>query len=510
MWTINQVLESVAMQQPRQLAVIDGDQRIDYGELRQRVATMAAWLRLRGIGKGDKVALQGRNTAAWVVAYYAVLDLGAVAVPVNHKLAAPETGYILAHSESRLWLVDSDLYRPIEGAPQAFALHGGGSDALPAIDLSGIEASAPAPAGAEVQADDLAELMYTSGTTGRPKGCMHSHANILLAGTGSSLVYGLGPQDRVLIAMPVWHSFPLNNLLVGTLFVGGTVVLLPEFHPAHFVKAVQQHRCTLFFGAPIAYLLALKTVPDFADYDLSSMRVWLYGGGPIDAATARLLSERYRSGQFYQVFGMTETGPTGTALLPHEQVSKAGSIGRHAVSGCTVRVMAGPEREAGPGEIGEIWMRCQSMMQGYYRDPAATEAAFHRGWYRSGDLARVDEDGYLFIVDRLKDMIVTGGENVYSKEVEDVLAAHPSVSEVAVIGVPHPEWGESVTAIVVPREPASVTLEEVQAFCQERLAKYKVPRRLQLVQALPRTPTGKVMKYLLRQQAAPGEAASRA
>lgn len=500
-WTINEVLESMAMQRPRHPAVIDGEQHIDYAQLHERVARMAAWLRAHGIGKGDKVALQGRNTAAWVVAYYAVLDLGAVAVPVNHKLAAPETGYILQHSESRLWLVDADLYRPIEGAPPAFALHGDSSGALPGIDLSDNIAPAQMQSQAPVHADDLAELMYTSGTTGRPKGCMHSHANILLAGTGSSLVYGLGPDDRVLIAMPIWHSFPLNNLLVGSLFVGATVILLPEFHPAHFLKAVQQHRCTLFFGAPIAYLLAIKAVPDFADYDLSSMRVWLYGGGPIDATTARLLSERYRVGQFYQVFGMTETGPTGTALLPHEQVSKAGSIGRHAVSGCTVRVMADEQREAGPGEIGEIWMRCQSMMQGYYRDPAATAAAFHQGWYRSGDLARVDEDGYLFIVDRLKDMIVTGGENVYSKEVEDVLAGHPSLAEVAVIGVPHPEWGESVTAIVVPQAGATVTLEEMQAYCEARLAKYKIPRRIKVVQALPRTPTGKVMKYQLRQQA---------
>ncbi|WP_064574829.1 class I adenylate-forming enzyme family protein [Cupriavidus gilardii] len=499
MWTINEALDSVARQRSSDIAIVDGAQRIRYDELRRRVKYTAAWLQAQGIGKGDKVALQGRNSAAWVIAYYAILDIGGVAVPVNHKLAAPETAYILAHSESRLWLVDADLHRQLDGAPPAFALSAVGNEqaGLPPIAPEG-EQHDYRPV--DVDDDDLAELLYTSGTTGKPKGCMHSHANVILAGTGSSLVYGLGPSDRVLLAMPIWHSFPLNNLLVGSLFVGATAVLLPEYHPVRFLETVQQERCTLFFGAPIAYLMAMKMAPDFASYDLSSVRAWLYGGGPIDSGTARMLAERYRSERFYQVFGMTETGPTGTALLPEEQVVKAGSIGRHAVSGCTVKVMRDDRHEAGPGEVGEIWMRCQSMMLGYYRDPAATAAAFHEGWYRTGDLVRIDEDGYLFIVDRVKDMIVTGGENVYSKEVEDVLAGHPAISEVAVVGMPHPEWGESVAAVVVARADASVDVEDIQAFCAERLAKYKVPRQVRVVEAMPRTPTGKVMKYQLRER----------
>jgi feruloyl-CoA synthase len=501
MWTINQALESAALQRPTQIAIIDGEERIAYGQLRERVKRMAAWLQAQGITKGDKVALHGRNTAPWVIAYYAILDIGAVAVPVNHKLAAPEIAYILEHSESRLWLVDADLHQSIDGAPRAFALSA-------ATDNASSTDHAYRPT--EVDANDLAELLYTSGTTGRPKGCMHSHANVILAGTGSSLVYGLGPADRVLLAMPIWHSFPLNNLLVGSLFVGATVVLLPEYHPVRFLETVQQERCTLFFGAPIAYVMALKAVPDFDRYDLGSVRAWLYGGGPIDATTAQWLAQRYRSERFYQVFGMTETGPTGTALLPHEQVSKAGSIGRHGVGGCTVRVMADEARPAGPQEVGEIWMQCQSIMQGYYRDPQATAAAFYDGWYRTGDLARVDEDGYLFIVDRAKDMIVTGGENVYSKEVEDVIAAHPAVSEVAVIGLPHAEWGESVTAVIVAKPGTTVDAEDIRAHCTDRLAKYKIPRHVHLSASVPRTPTGKVMKYQLRQQMADAIAATQA
>ncbi|MEN3297409.1 MAG: feruloyl-CoA synthase [Burkholderiales bacterium] len=498
MWTINEALESVAQQRQGQVAVIDGAVRMSYGELGRNVRNTAGWLQAQGVVKGDKVALHGRNSVQWVVAYYAILAAGAVAVPVNHKLAAPEIAYILEHSESRMWLVDPDLHQVIGNAPPTFALsQPTGASSLPLMAPDGANC---AYYRVDVAADDLAELLYTSGTTGRPKGCMHSHANVILAGIGSSMAYGLGPADRVLVAMPIWHSFPLNNLLVGSLYVAASVVLLPEYHPLRFLETVQQEKCTLFFGAPIAYLMPLKMVPDFGRYDLSSVRVWLYGGGPIDAGNARLLAERYRSDRFYQVFGMTETGPTGTALLPDEQVAKAGSIGRHAVSGCTVKVMIDEQRQARPGDVGEVWMRCQSMMQGYYRDPEATAAAFHDGWYRSGDLARMDEDGYLFIVDRVKDMIITGGENVYSKEVEDVLASHPGVAEAAVIGIPHPEWGESVTAIIVPKAGGAVLAEDVQAYCAGMLAKYKVPRHIRIVDAVPRTPTGKVMKYRLRQQ----------
>ncbi len=258
-------------------------------------------------------------------------------------------------------------------------------------------------------------------------------------------------------------------------------------------------RCTLFFGAPIAFTMPLQAVPNFDEFDLSSVRVWLYGGGPIDADTVRRLIGRYGTDQFFQVFGMTETGPTGLALYPDEQEAKAGSIGRQAVSGCVFKVMKNPDEAAGPGEVGEIWMRCQSMMQGYYRDPEATRAAFHEDWYLTGDLARIDADGYLYIVDRVRDMIITGGENVYSKEVEDVLMTFPGVTEVAVVGKPHPEWGETVVAVIVMAgNAAALDRTATHEFCASRMARYKVPREFQLVDALPRTPTGKVMKSRLR------------
>ncbi|WP_164016069.1 AMP-binding protein [Pyxidicoccus trucidator] len=378
----------------------------------------------------------------------------------------------------------------------------GGDDTLDGLTLFGEGASSPTTRGPfkAPTPGDVAEILYTSGTTGLPKGCLHSHANVLFAGIGSSLAYGLDSTDRVLLAMPVWHSFPLNNLLLGSLYVGATVVMMPEYHPLGMLETIQRERCTLFFGAPVAFLMPLRVVPDFDRYDLTSVRTFLYGGGPIDADTSRLLAKRYRTERFFQIFGMTETGPTGTLLRPEEQVAKAGSIGRYAVSGCDVKVMRDAGTEAKPGEVGEIWMRCQSMMLGYHRDPEATAAAFHDGWYRTGDVARIDEDGYLFIVDRLKDMIITGGENVYSKEVEDALASHPTLTESAVIGIPHPDWGETVAALLVLKPGTAFDEASFRAHCEARLAKYKAPRIFHVVESLPRTPSGKVIKVELRKK----------
>jgi feruloyl-CoA synthase len=303
------------------------------------------------------------------------------------------------------------------------------------------------------------------------------------------------------MAMPIWHSSPLNNWFGGTLYMGGTVVLLREYHPQHFLQAVQDEGVTLYFGAPVSYFAPLQMLPDFGRYDLSSVRAWVYGGGPIGADMAHKLASAYRSDRFYQVYGMTETGPTGTTLYPEEQVERAGSIGRVALPGVDMRVVRDDGGDAAPGDTGEIWLRTGSAMDGYLHDPEATAAAFAPGgWYRTGDLARLDDAGYLFIVDRTRDMVITGGENVYSKEVEDALSAHPEVADVAVVGRPHAEWGETVIAHVVPRGEAAPDAGALQQFLAGRLARYKIPREFVFATSLPRTPTGKLQKFLLRQQ----------
>lgn len=323
-----------------------------------------------------------------------------------------------------------------------------------------------------------------------------------MAGITGALAVRYRADDRVLVAMPIWHSSPLNNWFMAAQYLGATTVLLREYHPQHFLEAVQEERCTVYFGAPISFLAPLS-FPTFDDYDLSSMRAWIYGGGPIDAENAELLMRKYRSDNFYQVYGMTEAGPSGTTLFPAEQVEKAGSIGRTALPGADIKVMKDDFEPAGPGEVGEIWLKAESMMIGYHDDPEATKQAFTDGWYRTGDVARVDEDGYLYIVDRIKDMIVTGGENVYSKEVEDVLAAHPGVAGAAVVGKPHPQWGETVVAMIVRSPDSTVSGDELTTFLRERIAQYKIPREYKFVEELPYTPTGKVKKYVLRAELKP-------
>ncbi len=474
-------------------------QTITYGDMQARSRRTAAVLQARGVGSGDRIALMCFNTPGFVDVLLGAWRLGATIVPVNHKLQAPEVEYILNHCEARMIVFDAAL-APVMAkvnAPAARMTTAGGVPGLEHLDavldgVDGIDGIVPAD-------DSIAEILYTSGTTGKPKGCLHTHRTVVLAAMNAALATSITRMDRLLLAMPIWHSSPLNNWFGGVLYMGGTVVLLREYHPQQFVETVQAERITVYFGAPVSYFAPLQLVPTFADYDLSSVRAWIYGGGPIGAEMARKLSAAYRSDRFFQVYGMTETGPLGTALYPAEQVAKAGSIGRVATPGIEVRVVRLDGGDAGPGEIGEIWLRGGSVMQGYLDDAAATRQAFaDGGWYRSGDLARLDEDRYLFIADRTKDMIITGGENVYSKEVEDALLAHPGVADAAVVGRPDPEWGETVVAHIVVRPQSQVDGEVLSAFLADKLARYKIPREYCFPDTLPRTPTGKVQKYLLR------------
>jgi feruloyl-CoA synthase len=475
-------------------------QGVTFAQLKEQSDQAAGLLQSWGVGRGDKVALMSYNTPSFVIAYYGILKAGGVVVPVNHKLQAPEVDYILEHSQAKLLLVDGAL-APVAGALASQVNQAALDSAIQGMPRFEDElAAAPQASPVEIGQDDLAQILYTSGTTGKPKGCLHTHQTVLFAGITGALAMKMDHRDRLLMAMPIWHSSPLNNWFMGIQYVGGCTVLLREYHPLHFLQAVQDEKCTVYFGAPISYLAPLQMVPNFDEFDLGSMRCWIYGGGPIAGEVVLQLMKKYRNDNFYQVYGMTEAGPTGTTLFPWEQVTKAGSIGARGLPGADVKVMKSASQEAGPGETGEIWLRAPSMMKGYFQDPAATQEAFEQGWYKTGDVARVDQDGYMFIVDRSKDMIVTGGENVYSKEVEDALAGHPGVLEVAVLGKPHPEWGETVMAFVVPREGCEPSPEELADFLADKLARYKIPRLFELVPELPHTPTGKVMKYRLREE----------
>lgn len=477
---------------------------ISYRQTHLNSLKTAALLKKNGIREGDRVALFCYNSPSFIYTLLGAWRLGAVVVPVNHKLRARELDYILEDSGAKLLLFDAQLepvVREMNRSIVKISTLGkveGADEFEPAM-----EHSEPLEASDSCNPDSgmTAQLLYTSGTTGNPKGCVLTHQNVFFASQIAATGLTMTRDERTLVAMPVWHSSPLNNWLGGTTYIGGTVVLLREYHPVHFLETIQNEKVTLYFGAPVSYALPLKMVPGFTDYDLSSVRCWIYGGGPISTEMSRNLMTAYKSDKFYQVFGMTETGPTGMVLYPEEQIGKAGSIGRFCLPSVEIIVVDDDGQEIPNGSIGEIWIRAYSTMKEYYNNSVATkEAMTEDGWYKTGDLARKDEDGYLFIVDRKKDMIITGGENVYSKEVEDALMTHPQVEDAAVIGTPHHEWGETVTAVLVTKENAPVSLDELKEHLYDKVASYKIPKILHFTEVLPRNPSGKVQKFLLKEQ----------
>ncbi len=497
------VLDQQAQTRGDKVALRAAGQQWTYAELAEQSRRAATVLHDQGVGPGDRVALLCYNTPGFVFALFGIWRLGATLVPVNHKLRAPEVEYILHHARVKVCIADGVLAPMAKDitADAKWLTTDSERAGTPHFDALLAKAKPYADPSTAPHDDTVAEVLYTSGTTGRPKGCLHSHAGIYMTALCCAAAVSLTPSDRTLIAMPIWHSSPLNNWLLGTLMAGATVVLLREYAPKPFLEIMAAERITFTFGAPIAFLAPLAAVPDVSAYDLSAARLWTYGGGPLGEEMARKLAAAYKSDRFMQVYGMTETGPQGMVLYPEEGLKKAGSLGRCGTLGVEMQLRRDDGSRCTAGDIGEIHLRSVGMMQGYLDDPEATAAAFDPdGWYRTGDMARIDEDGYLYMVDRLKDMIITGGENVYSKEVEDVLSVHPDVQDVAVIGRPHPEWGETVCAVLVMKPGHTMNEAAMKAYLEPKLARYKIPRTFEVRDDLPRTASGKLMKHLLRAQ----------
>lgn len=479
-------------------------QSFSYLQTAENSLKVAALLKERGITQGDTIALFCYNSPSFIFTLFGAWRLGATVVPVNHKLKAKELDYILKDSEAKLLLFDAQL-SPVVSEISKSVLKISTLGKVEQTDEleSLLETTNPLDKSevAILSQETSAQLLYTSGTTGNPKGCVLTHKNVFFAAQIAATGLTMTRNERTLVAMPIWHSSPLNNWFGGTTYIGGTIILLREYHPAHFLETIQSEKITLYFGAPISYALPLKMIPNFADYDLSSVRCWIYGGGPISAEMSQQLSKAYKSDKFYQVFGMTETGPTGMVLYPEEQVEKAGSIGRYCLPSVEISVVDDNGKEIPNNAVGEIWIRAYSNMKAYHNKPEATKEVITKdGWYKTGDLAKKDQDGYLFIVDRKKDMIITGGENVYSKEVEDALMAHEQIDDAAIIGIPHPEWGETVAAILVTKDNSPVSIEEVKSFLEDKLASYKIPKIIHITDILPRNPSGKVQKFILKEK----------
>ncbi|MGV9878008.1 acyl-CoA synthetase [Streptomyces sp. NPDC003006] len=489
-----------ARKTPDRIAVVHENRTWTYGQLHRRVLRLAHALRALGTGRGDRVAYLGANHPAFLETLFAAGTLGAIFVPLNTRLAAPELAYNLSDSGCTVLIHAPEQTEAAEaaaaqaGVHHRVALRGAHDGALAYEDLladGGVEAL-----DVSVALDEPCMILYTSGTTGRPKGAVLSHANIVWNSVNVLVDTDLSADEVALVVAPLFHTAGLNMICLPTLLKGGRVVLLGAFDPDRVLGLIETARVTYMFGVPTMYD-AMAARPRWTDTDLSSLRTLNCGGAPVPARTIAAYVDRGLA--FCQGYGMTEASP-GVLYLDREQsASKAGSAGvPHFFT--DTRVVLPDGADAPPGRPGEILAHGPNVMTGYWSRPDETAAAFTAdGWLRTGDIARTDDDGYAYIVDRVKDMFVSGGENVYPAEVENALLGHPAVAECAVIGVPDEVWGEVGRAVIVLRPSADADEQDVLDHLRGRLAKYKIPKSVVFTDALPRTPSGKIIKPAVRE-----------
>lgn len=488
---------------PGKTAIVYRDVRQTYAELDETVSRLANALSVRGVGKADRIALFSHNNYAFVVAYLALARLGAVSVPINFMLAAHEVRYMLEHSEVSGLIVEDTLLPVAEEAnADALALRGvitEGGEGVPAgwesvVDwMTHGDATEP---DVDIAEEDLAQLIYTSGTESRPKGAMLSHGN-LIAQYVSCIVDGEMTADDVEVhSLPLYHCAQLHCFLTPGLYLGATNIVLPRADAAAILATIEEARATKLFCPPTVWISLLRH-PDFDRRDLSSLRKGYYGASIMPVEVLKEIGARLPEVRLFNFYGQTEMAPLATVLKPEDQVRKAGSAGRPVLNVETM-VVDDNGIPVAAGQVGEIVHRSPQAMLGYWKDPEKTAEAFVGGWFHSGDLGVQDSEGYLSVVDRKKDMIKTGGENVASREVEEALYTHSAVAEVAVFGVPHSRWIEAVTAAVVLRNGESATAEELITHCRRRLAGFKIPKNVVFVDELPKNASGKVLKRELR------------
>lgn len=486
---------------PERVALVFEERNVTYAEFGDQIRRLASLLRSSGVCAGDRVGYLGLNHPALLQTMFAAQALGAIFVPLNFRLTAEELTFIINDAGIHTLIVDDTLRPVVEPARSDLVCKhyfSSESEAKGWRHLSTEQAAAePLESVVSVDTHDVAVIMYTSGTTGRPKGAMLTHGNILWNNFNAMLAFGGSRDDIVLTAAPLFHIGGLNVMTLQAFHTGATVVLLRNFDPAKVLADIERYSVTHMFGAPAMFLF-MSQEAGFADADLSSVRNFLCGAAPVPESLIELYSAR--NIDFCQGYGLTETSPFASFLTPEWTLEKLGSAGQPPLYSELCIVDEDNQRLAA-GERGEICMRGPNIMKGYWNRPEATaETIDEEGWLHSGDVGYLDEDGFLFICDRLKDMVISGGENVYPAEVEGVLYRHESIAEVAVIGLPDEKWGEAVTAVVALHEGQELELEALRAYAKPLLASYKLPLRLHIVDALPRNPAGKVLKFVLKEQ----------
>ena len=491
---LGSILQGTAEQRPEQVAVRQGERQLRYAELDRAARGVATALRARGISPGEAVAIMVPNLPEFTIAYFGILYAGCTVVPLNVLLSAPEVEYHLKDSRARLLIAHPLFGDPAQTGSGAAGVdlvwaHGDGAGTLAAM-----AAAEPISGLHPTLATDTAVILYTSGTTGKPKGAELTHSNLFVnCAVVVPKLAPLGSDEVALGVLPLFHSFGQTVIQNAQIAAGGTVTLLPRFTPDDAFQTMERDRVTLFAGVPTMYFALLHHAAE-RRYDLSRLRWCLSGGAPMPVEVMRAFEAKFGV-EILEGFGLSETSPVASFNM-HGRPRTPGSIG-YPVWGVEMAILDDQDRPVGDGERGEICIRGHNIMKGYLGRPDATKEALRNGWFHSGDIGIRDADGSYRIVDRKKDMILRGGFNVYPREVEEVLYAHPAIVEAAVIGVPHESHGEEVKAVVVSRDP-KLTPEDVIAWCKQRLAAYKYPRSVEFSESLPKGPTGKILKRELR------------
>ncbi len=496
--TIDQVFSNTAKRLSQKVAIRWGDREYTFGELEGLTNRYARGIQSLGVKKGERVCIFMQNSPEFIIAHFGNLKAGAITVPLNVMYRKHELRHMVNDSGAVAILVSqenlqyvNEVRKELKTLQRVVVVSDSPAEGCTLFrDL--LEGQADTRLPAQNSEEDLAVICYTSGTTGLAKGAMLSHANFLANISTLASIWELAEHDKLMMALPMFHVHGLGIVLHGMAYCGYSMVLHERFDSKRVISSIHRHRCTVFMGVPTMYVRLIEE--DLKDVDLSCVRLWAVGSAPMPVEVLNKFKEKFRA-EILERYGMTETAVV-IASNPHRGLKKVGSVGP-AIPGVQISIVDEDSVPLARDEVGEITVKGPNVMKGYWNRQAETDEAFKNGWFHTGDLGFLDEDGYLHIVGRKKEMIIASGFKIFPREVEEVVHAHPKVREVAVVGIPDPVRGESVRAYVVPKEGVAITSEELEEYCRKNLAAFKVPRAFEFVETLPRTPSGKILNRIL-------------